>query len=198
MAGSPDAGKTEFSECFLERLTWDEPNAQIICINPDAIRESLPGYIGGKAHIFQKAVSIAVSNLIKSVSKNKQPFLLDGMLSNFEKAKENIERCLKRNREVYIFYIYQDPETAWRFAQKREAKEGRRIELDTFCSQYFTSKKTVNKLKEHFGDKIKVALVVKDAKHKVLQYEQNIRIINDFVIFKYINIEELKRALALL
>ena len=47
MAGSPGAGKTEFSIRLLEEIP--ENKKYIVRIDPDEIRQSLPQYIPGKA-----------------------------------------------------------------------------------------------------------------------------------------------------
>ncbi len=49
MAGSPGAGKTEFSKYFLEKEFGVD---SIVRIDPDEIRETLPGYNGENAYLF--------------------------------------------------------------------------------------------------------------------------------------------------
>jgi len=51
--------------------------------------------------------------------KNNQSFLLDDTLSNLDVARKNIERSLRKGREVLIIFVYQEPELAWRFVQAR-------------------------------------------------------------------------------
>ncbi|HBB56489.1 TPA: hypothetical protein DEW47_02775 [Patescibacteria group bacterium] len=58
-------------------------------------RSQTPSCIGGNAYLFQGAVSIAVEKIHDSVLKNRQNFILDGTLSNFEKAKDKIDSHLK-------------------------------------------------------------------------------------------------------
>lgn len=184
MAGSPGAGKTEFSKELINIL-WDNSKNLTARIDADEIRKKLPGYTGGNAYLFQGAVSIAVEKIHDSVLKNKQNFILDGTLSNFEKAKDNIERSLNKGRTIFIFYIYQDPITAWEFTKRREEKEGRRILKETFIEQFFSAKNVVNKLKEHFGKKITVYLVEKDFKHQIIQFKEKIDKIDSHLKFKY-------------
>ncbi len=145
MAGSPGAGKTEFSKELIDILSKNKLK-DAIRIDADEIREIFTDYVGGNAYLFQVAVSIAVDKIHDHILKNKQNFILDGTLANLEKAKSNICRSLKKNRRVFIFYIYQDPLIAWSFTKEREKKEGRRIPKEAFIKQFFASKKTVNKL----------------------------------------------------
>lgn len=183
MAGSPGAGKTEFSETLEEILNNDAP--PIARIDPDEIRMNLPGYEGGKAYVLQKAVSRAVHEIFNSLIARKQGFILDGTLSNYEKAVQNIERTLSRGYYVNIFYVYQEPESAWAFTQAREKIEGRRIELDTFIQQYFAAKEVVNRIKSECGKDVRVMLIIKDARQNIKDYKINIDSIDAYLKQKY-------------
>lgn len=132
MAGSPGAGKTEFSKRLIEEL-FSDGRGRVVRIDPDEVRKLLPGYTGSNAHIFQGAVSVAVDKIHDHVLRHNQNFILDGTLSDFERAKHNIERSLEKQRTVFIFYIYQDPIIAWQFTQRRELKEGRRVAVKKYC-----------------------------------------------------------------
>lgn len=184
MAGSPGAGKTEFSKELINVL-WDNNNNLVARIDADEIRKKIPCYTGGNAYLFQGAVSIAVEKIHDSVLKNEQNFILDGTLSNFEKAKDNIERSLNKSRTVFIFYIYQDPITAWEFTKRREEKEGRRILRENFIEQFISAKNVVEKLKEYFGKKITVYFVEKDFKNQIIQFKENIDRIDSHIKIKY-------------
>lgn len=184
MAGSPGAGKTEFSKELINVL-WDNNKNLVARIDADEIRKKLPSYTGDNAYLFQGAVSIAVEKIHDSVLKNRQNFILDGTLSNFEKAKDNIERSLNKSRTVFVFYIYQDPITAWEFTKRREEKEGRRILRENFIEQFISAKNVVERLKEHFSKKITVYLVEKDFKNQIIQFKENIDRIDSHIKFKY-------------
>ena len=79
-------------------------------------------YTGSNAYLFQPAVSILVAAIHDFALKKKQSFILDGTLSNFEIADENISRSLKRKRHVQILYVYLNPEKAWEFVRAREER----------------------------------------------------------------------------
>lgn len=161
MAGSPGAGKTEYSKVLVEIFEKNKKR-HVVRIDGDALRSLFPDYSGNNSHLFQGAVSLVVEKMHDLVLHNKQNFVLDGTLSTFEKAADNIHRSLGKGRHVFIFYIYQKPETAWRFTQARETAEGRNIPKEAFIEQYLGAKATVAKLKAEFGDKIDVFLVKKD------------------------------------
>ena len=195
MAGSPGAGKTEFSEELVD-LIWKGDVHRVVRIDPDRVRMSLPGYLGGNAYVFQKAVAIAVHKIHHAVLKNKQNFILDGTLSNYDIAHENITRSLKRGRQVYIFFVYQNPEVAWTFTQKREEEEGRRIELETFVQQFFTAQETVNALKKEFGKDVKVSFVEKNLEREMVQFRANVDRVDSYIKNTYTDKNVLKEALA--
>jgi len=51
-------------------------------IDPDAIRDLLPGYSGANSYLFQRAVSIAVDDLFRHILKHQQSAFVDGTLSD--------------------------------------------------------------------------------------------------------------------
>lgn len=62
MAGSPGAGKTEFSKHLIDEIMGAK--GKIVRIDPDEIRVWLPQYKEGRAELFQEAVSTAVSKIV--------------------------------------------------------------------------------------------------------------------------------------
>jgi predicted ABC-type ATPase len=154
MAGSPGAGKTEASKALLENV--EKKGTKTVRIDPDELRDLFEEYSGDNAWLFQAATSILVDKIHDRILKNEQSFLLDGTLSNYDIARKNIERSLKRGRFVQILYVYQDPSMAWDFVKIREKLDGRRILPEHFIEQYFAARKVVNQLKEDFGKDIVV------------------------------------------
>ena len=104
MAGSPGAGKTEFSTALIHLEEGGQEKA--IRIDGDELRNRLPGYNGTNSFLFQGAVSILVEKIHDLVLENKQSFILDGTFSNYPKAAQNIERSLHRGRRVFMMYVY--------------------------------------------------------------------------------------------
>jgi len=117
--------------------------------------------------------------------KQKQSFILDGTLSNYSKAEQNISRSLTKNRVVQILYVYQEPMLAWEFVQSREAVEGRRILPKDFLEQYFAARNVVNKLKVKFGSEIKVDLLLKNTDNSNKLYKAGIDQIDNHLPEKY-------------
>lgn len=162
MAGSPGAGKTEASKSLLSKLEKVEKGGKILRIDPDELRLEFEDYDGSNSWLFQSAVSILVDRIHDLALQQRQSFILDGTLSNYAKAEENIDRSLRKNRQVQIIYVYQTPERAWNFVQKREKKEGRKILPGQFIAQYFAARENVNNLKNRFGKDIRIDLILKE------------------------------------
>jgi UDP-N-acetylglucosamine kinase len=161
MAGSPGAGKTEAAKALIAELEAKPGAPRVLRIDPDDLRGEFPGYAGNNSWLFQAAVSIWVDKIIDLALDQGQSFVLDGTFSDYDRAKRNVERSLKRNRAVTIWYVYQSPYRAWEFVQAREAEEGRHIPPDRFIDQYFAARDVVNRLKREFGDRITVDLMLK-------------------------------------
>lgn len=194
MAGSPGAGKTEASIELLNLKGADD--AKVLRIDPDELREELPGYTGKNAWLFQRAVTPIVERIHDLALDQQQSFLLDGTLSSYSVAEKNIRRSLKRGRTVQILYVYQEPEQAWKFAQAREAAEGRRIQPEDFARQYFAARDVVNHLKTKFGKDIYVDLLMKnnDGSHQF--YRAGVDQIDNHIPEKYC-VADVRRILGL-
>lgn len=184
MAGSPGAGKTETSIELLVALS--ESDIEILRIDPDELRQHFPNYTGDNSWLFQKGVSVLVDRIHDLALKQKQSFILDGTLTNYDKAKQNISRSLKRGREVQILYIYQEPLLAWEFVQSREVVEGRHIIPEHFIEQYFAARKVVNRLKIEFKADIKVDLLLKNTDNTHRFYKAGVDQIDNYIPEKYI------------
>jgi len=168
MAGSPGAGKTEFSK-WLIGILEDGKERRVIRIDGDEIRPFIPGYTGGNSCLFQGAVSLVVEKMHDLVLHQKQTFVLDGTLAKYEKAADNITRSLEHNRVVFIFYVYQKPEVAWKFTQARESKEGRNIPKSAFIEQFLGARESVDKIAREFKDKVVIFLVKKDFEKNLVE-----------------------------
>ena len=160
MSGSPGAGKTEFSVGLIKQL--EEKGTKILRLDPDDLRNEFEEYQGGNSYLFQRAVSLFIERSLDFIYKNKQSFLLDGTFASYNVADKNIQRSLDKNRHVLVFFVYQHPKLAWKFVQAREKVEGRKINPDSFLSQFFGSQQVIQDLKNKFGKKIRVDVILKD------------------------------------
>ncbi|MBI2458967.1 MAG: zeta toxin family protein [Parcubacteria group bacterium] len=145
MAGSPGAGKTEFSKNLAKIL-----DKKLVRIDADEIKEIMPQYNGKNSDVVQGASSIGVEKLYDHILAKKLEAIVDGTFSKYDVSYKNVKRSLDHSRPVVIFYIYQDPIIAWDFTKKREALEGRMIPKSAFIEAFFAAKENVNKIKEIF------------------------------------------------
>lgn len=97
MAGSPGAGKTEFSKRLLEILDKNRP--KVVRMDGDELRKYLPGYTGGNSKIawdFTKK-----RELIEKRSIPKQAFI-----NQFFGAKNTVDRIRSEyGEEVTVFLV---------------------------------------------------------------------------------------------
>lgn len=181
MAGSPGAGKTEASIELLSTIATE----QILRIDPDELRAEFQGYDGKNAWLFQRAASVLVEKIHDFALKKQQSFLLDGTLSSYKVAEKNIQRSIDKGRTVQILYVYQEPQSAWRFVKARELREGRRIEPETFVNQYFAAREVVHALKLKFGQGVKIDLLLKNLDGSKRLYQANVDQIDSYVPEKF-------------
>lgn len=161
MAGSPGAGKTEYSRNLIAILERNKKR-RVVRIDGDELRTYLPGYTGANSFLFQSAISILVDKIHDQVLDQKQTFLFDGTLSRYERAAYNITRSIHRGRPVLIFYVYQLPEIAWKFTKARELEEGRHIPKEAFIQQFIGARDTVEQIQKDFGRQVVIFLVKKN------------------------------------
>ncbi|MGI0809113.1 zeta toxin family protein [Pseudomonas aeruginosa] len=168
MAGSPGAGKTEVSLNMISLLEKSQNQNRpitsapfrILRIDPDEIRESMPGYLGGNAEIFQRGVTKIVERVVDRAFSKSISFLLDGTFSNKEVAMRNVDRALRRGRLVDVLFVYQEPGSTWRLIKEREEITGRSIPFDAFLRHVIRSRQTVALVKDKYGDSINLSVFI--------------------------------------
>ena len=166
MAGAPGAGKTEFSTNFVNVFKENHQKHSIARIDTDEVRKFCPQYTGGNSSEIQKAAVRGVNYLYDYCLKKKYNILLDGTFSDFNYAKQNVERALKRG-DVQIFYIFRDPQTSWKFTLAREKIEGRKVNVEIFIKSFFNSFENVKEIKKIFNKKIKLDILKRGDEDKM-------------------------------
>ena len=155
MAGSPGAGKTEFSKNLINILE-QEKIRKVVRIDADEYRSRFTEYDGQNSSLFHGAVALIVEKVHDHVLHNSQSFILDGMFSHYEKAVANIQRSLDKQRGVIIFYLFQLPEVAWKFTQDREKTEGRNITREIFINGFLGALDSVRRVVDDYGSSVSV------------------------------------------
>ena len=175
MAGSPGAGKTEVSKRLIEKFS-----SKPVRIDADDIRSIFPDYNGHNAYLFQAACSLGVNKLYDYVLEQNLGVILDGTFA-YRGALSNIQRSVDHGRKVEIYYVYQDPLLAWQFTQRREEREGRNVPRSAFIRGFITARENVNMVKQKFGDRIEVNVIVKNFSTGLERYESNVDSVDQFL-----------------
>lgn len=105
MAGSPGAGKTEYSKRFIEQLSVQSPNRKVVRIDADEVRDWLPQYNQNNATECQEAAGRGVAKLFDFVLEKDIDTLVDGTFTPYNVAYKNVERSLHHSRKILILYI---------------------------------------------------------------------------------------------
>lgn len=187
MAGSPGAGKTEFSKGLIEQFA-EKP----VRIDADEIRSMLPQHNGTNSYIVQPACGLGVQKIYDEALKHNQNLIMDGTFASYDKALENVKRSLDRGRTVELYYLYQDPFVAWDFTQKREKIEHRNIPKEAFVEEFFNAREDVNRIKKLFGKKVRLNLVIKNYQNGIERLELNIDTVDGYLDMVYIKDNLLK------
>ncbi|MFZ1720118.1 MAG: zeta toxin family protein [Candidatus Moraniibacteriota bacterium] len=210
MAGSPGAGKTEFSRRYMSdvidktdeklmrflaknNIDIESVDTLFIRIDVDEIREFLSQYqktdilkgIKGNAHVVQKAANRGLDIIREYCFKQEISFLQDGTFGNYDTMRSMVEKSLRTGREVQIFYIYLDPLVAWEFTKAREYLEGRNIIREKFIEQFYNSQKNVERIKAEFGHQVKIHCVLKNGKNEVESIRLDVQSIDNFLKTQY-------------
>lgn len=210
MAGSPGAGKTEFSQKYMPLIVNDKyeklikilrkegvdvgsANSLFVRIDVDEIREFLTEYqktdiktgVRGNAHVVQKAANDGLDILRDYCLENEISFLHDGTFGNYDTMEMIVKKSIKAGRDVQIYYLYLDPLTAWEFTKAREYLEGRNIIKEKFVEQYFKSRENVDKIKKKFGDKVKIHCILKNCENVPIETAFNEQSVDKYLETKY-------------
>lgn len=195
MAGSPGAGKTEYSKAFIEEMKTQDPIMTIVRIDADEIRELIPQYNGHNSCDVHAAASIGVEKLFDYVQDKSLSVVIDGTFASYEVSRKDILRAIGKNRRVGIKYLYQEPILAWKFTQIREKVEGRNITKDVFITEYLAAMENVNKAKQEFGNQIELDLIIKDYDNKLQKLHLNIDKVDSYVdnVYNRVSLEEIMK-----
>ena len=184
MAGSPGAGKTETARNMIKTFK-KESGVDLVHIENDELRKEFEDYNGINSPLFQKAATLLVEAIHDRALKRDVSFILDSTLSSLEKAKDNIERSLKRGRYVLIIFVYQEPEQAWCLVKAREIVEGRRVPDEVFVKQFMESQIVVSELKKIFQEQVDIIFIEKNIDSKNERPHFNVSDIDALLRKKY-------------
>lgn len=149
-AGMSGVGKTEFAIYLKESYN------NLLHIDTDAIREFFRpiGYNGQNSDTFQKASSRGFNELFNYAMKQNYSMILDSNFSSLSQAIQNIERLLRRDYKVEIYYLYNHPKICFEYAIRREVVTHRKVPKDVFVKSNEDSYKTILEIKNMFKEKV--------------------------------------------
>jgi len=180
MAGSPGAGKTEFSKRFLA-----DAKITAVRIDADEIRDFIPLYNGCNASDVQGGSAIAVEYIYDYVIKKKKNMILDATFADYEKSLNNVQRSINKARHIEIYYLYQDPLVAWKFTKYRQELEGRIVPKEVFVDSFFKACENANRVKEEFGKQVQLHIVIKNFENGLDKLKLNVDSIDPYVKMIY-------------
>ena len=113
---------------------------------------------------------------IKDLMSNndKVKLIFEGQLANPTPTIPKIEQCLAKGLNVTIAVIHIDPEKALENTFKRFNEYGRGGSIEVMSNIQGNLPNGLKKLKEHFGDKIKIIAINRNNSNKILQNETEI------------------------
>ena len=185
MAGSPGAGKTEYSKSFIKELTQRDQTITIVRIDADEIRDMLPQYNKKNADELTRASSKGVELLFDYVQDHSQSFLLDGTFSHYDTSYKNIIRSLRKGYKVGLTYVYQEPTVAWRFTKIREKEEGRHVSKGMFINAFLAARNSANRVKAEIGQALNLDLIIKNHENGVEEYHLNVDNVDRYLTIQY-------------
>jgi len=184
MAGSPGAGKTEYSKAFINEL-YMKDSTVTVRIDPDEIRNFIPWSTDYDIEYYKSAVNKGQEILFDYVQHHNQNVLVDGTLANLDHSRKLIDRALGKRRKVSILYTYQDPVLAWDFTKKRKVIENRSIPKSVFVTSFFDAINNVNILKREFNGNIDLTVIIKNYSNGVEKIHFNVASVDPYIKMKY-------------
>lgn len=174
-AGMSGVGKTEFA------ISLREFDNNLLHIDTDAIREFFRpmGYDGQNSDLFQKASSRGFNELFSYAIKRGFSSICDSNFANSDTAVQNIERLLKKDYAIDIFYLYNYPKVCFEYAIRREVVTHRKVPKEVFLRSNENSYQTVCYIKEHFQEGVTLTLM--DKRDNSIYYDIDMQTIKTII-----------------
>jgi UDP-N-acetylglucosamine kinase len=153
----------------LERVNMLNKEPHLIHIDIDDIRNFFKpvGYSGQNAENFQKPSGRGVHILFNEAVRRGFSIILDSNFADFDMARQNIQRLIKRGYFVSMNYIYNEPQKCLEYAQMRESVTKRKVPIDIIQESLKNSFETTFAIKALFGDGVILNLLhrIKNAEY---------------------------------
>jgi len=120
------------------------------------------GASGANADLFQNASIKTVEYLLDNYFKHNYSFILDTNLASFEGANKNIQRALRGEYQIEIFFIYRNYDDRKQLTNIRETNENQKVPDSVFNQKAIGSLETFKKLVEEYSPFSNLYLIVVD------------------------------------
>ena len=165
-AGASGVGKSEFVKNINKKYNYN-------VVDIDEIRKIFPFYSGQNASLFQRPSIKVVEYLVDYFFKHNLAFIIDSNLASFEVAQKNIERALKRNYKIDIYFLYRDYHKCKEYTKIREEKEGRKVNDEVFNKKAKNSLLTIKKIVNVYYDNPNISIYVNEIDKQQIFIEKN-------------------------
>jgi hypothetical protein len=106
-----------------------------------------------------KSTALALMLNSQIEPEDQYDIVVDGTLSDFDAAKDKIQRALDLGHIVTIIHVHRSFAEAVRMVIKRAIAMGRAVTLDNIAVTHFRSAETLSKLAGDFGGQIGIRVV---------------------------------------
>lgn len=145
MAGIPGAGKTEYLDSITEKLAANNYD-KFVRIDLDQIVTIYPDYTPKTYSKFRGQGTTVLARCVDELKKGNYNMMIDGTFSGKSGSSlSNVKKLIEKGYIVLVMYMYDKPETAWRYTQLREMETERGIDIQGFIE---SCENITNNLKE--------------------------------------------------
>ena len=110
---------------------------------------------------FLEVASRGFNELFNYSLKQGFSIILDSNFASKAQATQNIERLLKREYNVEIYYLYNEPKVCFEYATRREVVTHRKVPKDVFVKSNINSYNTVLHIKSIFKSAVDLHFIDK-------------------------------------
>lgn len=145
LAGAPWAWKSEFIDTIKD-------HSKFVVIDIDKYRVLFEWYEWYNASVFQKFSTKVANKLYKYCMHNNLNVIVDWTFWNLNIIEQNINQCIKNNREFWVVLIYQDPVISYFYTKLRQLEWKRNVPQNVFIDKFYNSIQNAFEVKQKYKD----------------------------------------------
>lgn len=145
LAWAPWAWKTEFIDTIKD-------NARFVVIDIDKYRILFEWYEWHNASNYQKLSTQVANKIYKFCMQNNLNVIIDWTFWNINVIEQNIQKCIKQNRDFWVVLIYQDPLISYFYTKLRQLEWKRNVPKEIFIEKFYNSIENALKIKQKHPD----------------------------------------------